>query len=402
MPKHDTIIEDILLPDGNIGHIAVGAGHIVSIGTETSPQADGSKRIKGGGALALPGLIDGHVHLDKTFIGDGWKSHRACTAGFDVRERVEFEKEALATAAPGENRASALVEQVVAHGTTHLRCHVDIDPEAGLKNLDLVLNIRDRYRDAIDIQIVAFPQSGIVTAPGTAELLDSAMRNGADLVGGLDPVGFDRDMKGHLDIIFDLAERHGAGIDIHLHDPDTLGLTELEEIATRTLVLGMQGKVAVSHAYSLGEVPEAAARKTADVLARSNVSIMTNAPGNRPFPPVKMLHEAGVTVFTGNDNIRDSWWPYGEGDMFERVMIIGYRSGFLTDEDLCLAFDLATRNAAQVLGLGINGLEVGAPADFVLVNARGVPEAVVARPEGRKVFKRGRQVASDGRYLGTG
>lgn len=123
---------------------------------------------------------------------------------------------------------------------------------------------------------------------------------------------------------------------------------------------------------------------------------MTNAPGNHNFPPVALLRQEGVNVFSGSDNIRDSWWPYGDGDMLRRAEIIGYRSGFFTDEDLGAAFDIVTHAGAKALRLADYGIVVGAKADFVAVNARHVPEAVVGFPAGRKVYRKGRLVAADG------
>src|SRR5215813_8606272 len=134
----------------------------------------------------------------------------------------------------------------------------------------------------------------------------------------------------------------------------------------------MQGHVAVSHAYGLGEVPRDIARRTAETLAKSGVAIMTNAPGAHPFPPVAELNRSGVVVFSGNDNIRDSWWPYGDGDMLGRAMIVGYRSGFFTDSELTIAFDMITRNGAKVLRLPHYGIAVGAPADFVAIAAANI------------------------------
>ena len=122
--------------------------------------------------------------------------------------------------------------------------------------------------------------------------------------------------------------------------------------------------------------------------------------GTLPMPPILTFREAGVNVFAGNDDIRDSWWPYGDADMLQRVMLIGYRSGFYTDEELSLAFDLATINAAHALGLSEYGLRIGAPADLVALPVRQVPEAVVVRPAERTVFKSGQIVASNGSYLG--
>ena len=126
---------------------------------------------------------------------------------------------------------------------------------------------------------------------------------------------------------------------------------------------------------------------------------MTNAPGAHAFPPIQLLRDAGVNVFGGNDNIRNSWWPYGDGDLLEHAMIIGYRSGFSTDADLATAFDMVTTNAALALGLSKYGLTEGAPADFFVLDARHVQEAVVARPKPRDVYKNGRLVARNGAIM---
>jgi cytosine/creatinine deaminase len=132
------------------------------------------------------------------------------------------------------------------------------------------------------------------------------LANGADLVGGLDPGGFDKSIQGHFDVVFGIAQRRGVGIDIHLHDPGALGITELEDIAKRTRALGMQGRVAVSHAYALGQVRIDTAKRVAYDLADAGVAIMTNAPGDRAFPPINILREAGV--WRGSIARRGSAW----------------------------------------------------------------------------------------------
>jgi len=366
---------------------------IAEIEDAGSAKAPSGERIDLAGALVLPGLIDGHIHLDKTLLGLPFQPHRR---GDMVAERIKAEKELRRTVPmPVEARAMKLVEQVVSYGTVTLRTHVDIDDEVKLDGLHALLKVREATRDLIDIQIVAFPQSGIVICPGVADLLDNAIREGADLVGGLDPAGIDNDVTGHLDAVFSIAEKHNVGIDIHLHDFGQLGCSELREIAARTEAAGLQNCVAVSHAFALGSIDDSEFERTAAALARAGVAIMTNGPGPVPMPPVKRLVAAGVTVFAGSDNIRDAWSPYGNGDMLERAMIIGYRQGLLADEDVELAFSLATSAAARVLGLGQQGVVVGGPADLVAVPAQSIPEAVVSHPLRKLVMKRGRVVARD-------
>jgi len=395
MTDIETLFTNAKLADGSFKDIGVAGGRIVSIAPAgTSGEAGHCVDIAG--ALLVPGFVEGHIHLDTSFYGDRWIPHKPCTDGFDVHERVAFQAENMAMAAPMGERARKQLELCVANGSLQMRSHVMVDGSVGLTSLETILKVREDYRDIIDIQLVAFPQSGILSSPGTPELLDAAIGFGADLVGGLDPASFDRDLNGHLDVVFGVAERRGVGVDIHLHDFGTLGAFTVEEICARTAALGMQGRVVISHAYGLGDLDADAARRIGAKIAAAGISIMTNAPGDHVFPPVALLRAEGVNVFSGNDNIRDSWWPYGDGDMLGRAMMIGYRSGFYTDEELSAAFDVVTAAGAKALGLEGYGIAVGAKADFVTLDAEHVPEAVVAVPKGRRVFKAGRLVAENG------
>lgn len=389
------IFRNAKLPDGRLTDIAVGQGRITGIGE----RLEGETAADFSGALVLPGFVEGHIHLDTSFYGDIWIPHKPCTNGFDVQERVKFQKENIAIAAPLRERAINQLELCLAHGSTRMRSHVMVDADVGLSHVEAILDVREAYAEHIEIQLVAFPQSGILASKGAADLLDQAMAMGCDLIGGLDPASIDGDSAAHLDVVFDIAERRGAGVDIHLHDGGEAGAQEIRNIAARAKAAGMEGLVGISHAYALGDIAEDAARHLADELAISGVAIMTTAPGARPFPPVMLLREAGVTVWAGNDNIRDSWSPFGDGDMLRRAMMIGYRSGFRTDEELLVALDLATESAAAALGLADYGFCIGASADFVTLNARHGPEAVASVPSGRQVWRAGRLVAEAGRVI---
>ena len=371
-------------PAGPELHIADGR----LVGADAAVAAG---RYDAGGRLLLPGLVEGHVHLDKTLVGLPFIPH---IPGDAIASRIAAER-SLRRSVPlsVEARGGRLIEQLSAFGTTALRTHVDIDAETRLSGLEAVLALKQRYARLVDIQIVAFPQSGILREPGVAELLDAAIGAGADLVGGLDPEGIDGDAKAHLDIVFGVAARRGVGVDIHLHDRGALGARELAMIAERTAALGLSGRVAVSHAFCLGELDEALFEATAAALARAGVAIMTTGPGPVPMPPVKRLIAAGVLVFSGSDNIRDAWSPFGAGDLLERAGIVCDRQNFRVDADLELAFRLVTENAAAATGLGPRRLEPGESADFLLVEAGSIAEAVAARPRERAVFKRGVRVA---------
>jgi cytosine deaminase len=393
------VLANATFPDGKRADVHIDGDRIAAFARVGTPSPDGAERIDLGDALLTPAMVDGHIHLDKTLLGLPFQAHRA---GDTVAERIAREKELRREIRYSvENRARRLIGQVVAFGTTALRSHVDIDSEVGLAGLHALLRVRESSRDLIDIQIVAFPQSGVIADPGVADLLDQAIADGADLVGGLDPAGIDNDVNGHLDAIFAIAERRGVGLDIHLHDPGPLGCFELRQIAERTLAAGLNGRVAVSHAFALGAVDESEFGRTAEALARADVAVMTHGPGPVPMPPIKRLVAAGVRIFAGSDNIRDAWSPYGNGDMIERAMMIGYRQGLNADADLELAFGLCNSAAAQVLGLVGHGLRIGAAADLVAIPAGSIAEAVAAHPPRTLVIKRGRVVAREGALIAT-
>jgi len=357
----------------------------------------GASVVDGRNGILLPGLVDAHMHLDKTFWGLPWRAHEA---GPTTRERIENERRLRRELAlPADAQAEGLARQAMSRGTLHIRSHVDVDTEVGLRNFEGVMTARSRLRDLVSIQVVAFPQSGVVTRPGTAELLEQAVKDGADLIGGVDPTGIDGDAAGQLDVVFGIAGRHGAGVDIHLHDGGAEGAAQIRMIAERTRALGLAGKVAVSHAFCLGMVDERLLEGLVALLREQRIAIMTTAPGDRPTPPVRRLREAGVAVGAGSDGVRDAWTPLGNADMLERAMLVAYRNGFRADPLLHDALDIATRGNAGVLGLEGYGLEVGCRADLVVVPGETLGEIVAMRPPRALVISGGRVVARDGQCV---
>jgi cytosine/creatinine deaminase len=387
------ILANARLPDGKSADVEIAGGLIAALYPPGSAHHAG-ERIDLAGVLILPALVDGHIHLDKTHWGAPRLPH---VEGRNVSERIAAERvQRHRVALPIEARAAALIRTLIANGTTRVRSHVDIDNDVGLDNLEAVLRVREAYREWIDIELVAFPQSGVMTEKGAPDLMAAALRAGADLVGGLDPAGFDGDVKGQLDIVFGLAERSGRGIDIHLHDGGETGAAELRDIAERTIAAGMQGRVAVSHAFALGSIGPNLFAETADALARAGVAIMTSCPPSAPVPPPSALRQRGVTVFAGSDNIRDCWSPFGNGDMLDRATIIAARHAMFTDHELEDVFSLATSEADKALGRPRRELRASAVADLVAVESASVADAVIDRPPRKLVIRAGRIAAERG------
>ncbi|MBK1658503.1 amidohydrolase [Paracraurococcus ruber] len=380
------LLSNCRLPDGRTGmHVLVRGERVAAI---LDAPVDDAEVVDCRGHLLLPALTDFHLHLDKALFGLPWMPH---AAGPDRMSRIETDARVL-PGLPVEPRAEALLRRCIAAGTVHFRTHVDITPVFGLRNLEGVLAVREAWAGRCHIQTVAFPQAGVMRAPGTIELLEAALRMGAEVLGGLDPCEVDRDPKGQLDAIFALAGRFGVGLDIHLHEAGEMGLFSLAEICARTRASGMQGKVWVSHGFCLGAAPEPKLQAAAAMLAEAGVGLVSHGAGAAPLPPLLRLAEAGVAVLIGNDNMRDTWSPYGTGDMLERAAVIGWRLDARTDAAIARLFGMATAEGARGLGIEAPAVWEGAVASFVALPAEGVGEAVAQHPPRGVVVFRGRVV----------
>ncbi len=363
-------------------------------GSDERPALD----IDASGQVALPGLVEAHTHLDKTLVGMDWFENRV---GPTRNDRILADRQAKRELGIDARRQSARqAMQTLKYGVLHIRSHVDVDTEIGIANIEGVVATREALRDLVDIQIVAFPQSGMLPRAGTLELMDAAMRAGADIVGGIDPATIERDPVRHLDAIFELAERHGKPIDIHLHELTDLGAFCLELIVERTRALSMQGKVMVSHGYCLGMLEPARQRALIEALAAERIAIMTVGSPSAPALPLKLMRECGLVVCSGSDGIQGTWEPWGNGDMLERAKYLAQRNGMTNDADLAETARICTFGGAESIGLDGYGFAEGDFGDLVLVPAQTLAQAVALTPQARTVIRRGRIVVRDGILAG--
>lgn len=347
-----------------------------------------------GGRILIPGLIEAHTHLDKSLLSLPWYRNEVGPRLIDKINNEREVKISLGLDPRVQSERHAIL--AMSHGCTHIRSHVDVDTHHGLAGIEGVIATREKLAGMIDIEIVAFPQSGMMTRPGTAELMDEALALGADLVGGIDPCGMEHDPKGHLDTVFALAEKHGKPIDIHLHERDALGWFSMEEIIDRTVALGMQGKVSISHAFCLGALDRAYVTGLHEKLAENRIHILTTAPASAPVPVVKELKQFGILTGAGCDGIRDTWGPYGNSDMLEKAMHIGMRNNLRRDDEVELALEICTFGGAAIIGADGYGLDTGCFADCVLVEGETLAEAVAIHAPRKLALKRGEVIARDG------
>ncbi|MFF9352511.1 amidohydrolase [Streptomyces sp. NPDC014734] len=354
----------------------------------------GGDRLDGGGLLALPGLVNAHAHVDKSWWGKPWVSYagEGTTRGRIAHERAVRDSLGI----PDAESTTAVLREFLRHGTTAVRTHVDVDLGVGLRGIEAVREAVDALDGAIEVEIVAFPQDGVVRRPGVLELLDRAAGAGATSIGGIDPASIDRDPVAQLDGLFDIAERRGVGLDIHLHDGGELGAFQFELIIDRTRRSGLHGRVTISHGFALGELPANRQRELLDGCAEAGIGWTTVAPPRTAPLPWRDMRDLGIPIGLGTDGIRDLWSPFGDGDLLRVALGFARLHGLRTDEELAHAVELASTRAAGFVHRPVHDIVAGAPADIVLLDAENVQDALVRAPRRHLVVSGGRVVVRDG------
>lgn len=381
---------------GNPVDIVIAGGTIA----EVSPHVEGrpvpadSRFVDGHGLLALPGFVNAHAHTDKSWWGQDWVSYGgvASTQGRIEHERAHRDELNI----PSAKVATSVMREYLRHGTTVQRTHIDVDLGVGLRGIETLREAVEGLGNTITTQIVAFPQDGVLRRDGVLQLLDEAAAAGADYIGGLDPASIDRDPVGQLDAIFEIAERRGCGIDLHLHDPNELGAFQIQLMAERAIRHGLQGKVNVAHGFAVGQLPASQRADLIALMAEAGMSMTTVSPLRVAPLPVAELLGAGVPVALGTDGFRDLWGPFGDGDMLKVALKFAQVSALRYDEDLVLALELATSRGAAFAGVGSHNLEVGDRADIVLLDAVNPMDALARTPAREVVVAGGKIVVYKG------
>ncbi|MEY8348236.1 amidohydrolase [Bacillus cereus] len=372
-------------------HLLIDNEKIAKIVTTDEPFQDYLPKVDVKQLLILPSFIEKHCHLDKTIVGDRW---RAVTPVNSIFERLEMEKEVLpALATTTQERAEHLLETFLKAGTTHIRTHVDIYPEIGLRNLEAIQKVLQTFDGKLSYEIVAFPQHGLLRTQ-SGNLVREAIRHGASLVGGVDPATVDGNIESSLQEMIEIAVEEDAGIDLHLHDANHLGIFTITRLATLTKEAGLQGKVAISHAFGLGDVPLNQASEMAELLADAGISIITSVPIDRRFPPVGLLHNKGVDVAVGCDNIFDVWSPFGNGDILEHAGRLAEISKWVDERSLAQALGFITGGKTPLNHEGKQVWpQVGDDANIVFVKASCSAEAIARRAKRAATMFKGKIVA---------
>lgn len=360
-------------------------------------------RLDGAGRLLFPSFSDVHVHLDSTRVGLPFEPNeveRRNLWSFIQNDRDNW-RNAGATVT---DRATHTLGRAVSNGMTRARSYAQIDADCGLERLEGVLAARQAHEDRATVEVVAFPQAGLLLEPGVPALIEEGLRSGVDLVGGIDPCSLDEDPRLHLDIVFDLADRYGVGIDIHLHEPGELGLFSAQQIIKRVRALDMRGQVTIAHAFFLVGLSESQRAQVLAELAELDIALATVDPSSRGTLPLLEILDAGVRIGLGQDGQRDYWSPYGNTDMLDRTWQLAFTNNLRRDSDIERALETATLGGARVIDPTTDhgasrGVGVGDAADLVLIPGEYPASAVMDRPGGRTVLHAGRIVAEDWELL---
>ncbi len=377
--------------------IAIEGGKISAIGPAGTLPKDGPVEDVGG-QIVLPGFVDGHCHADKSMWGEPWAVRTSEVISMEQMFEDTLQQWKQVTT-PVAKRAHAFMHECVRHGSTFIRTFADVDPAIGLEGLHGVFEAREKLSGLTEIKVVAFPQLGILRRPGAEELLEEALRQGADGIGGLDPAAVEGAAERQLDIVFGLATKFNASVDFHMHEEGELGLWLVKRIAERTKALGMQGRVSICDVFCLAHLNPVESAKIGDVLADAGIAVAVGVHGLLPVPDVQTLHKCGVPMCLGSDSARSLWSPWGDGDMLARSSLLSYKKYFRRDVDLELALDLANVLGQKAMGLPSNTLSVGDPADLVVLPGEAKAELVVLPPPRTLVLKAGKVTVRNGKVL---
>jgi len=305
------------------------------------------------------------------------------------------------------SRAGRVLEAGVKNGTSFFRLFADVGTIGGLRAAQGLIMAREKFSRYCDVQVVAFPQEGIARDPGAAELLDMAMKQGCDIVGGLPWYEYtDAEARGHIDICFELAKRYDRDIHMLVDDTDDANSRSLEYLALKTMREGFQGRVVASHCGAMAGYNDVYAAKIVDMVGTAGITISCNAhinlvcsarldrePKRRGIARVKELLACGVNVVTSQDDVNDPYYPFGKPDPLECVSMIAHVAQLTLPHEIEQATDMVTGNAAKAARVKDYGIAAGCRADLVVVGAPSVHEAIRLQPLRRHVIKNGREVA---------
>jgi cytosine/creatinine deaminase len=389
--------------DGTVD-IAISGERIADLGPSLPLEADLEVDLEG--RIASPAFVQPHLHLDKVGVGSLLGSNRSGTLSeaISLLHRTKRDSTVEDVAA----RAGRVIREAVLAGTTFIRSHVDVDTIGGLIPLAGVRRAAEEHADVCDVEIVAFPQEGILRDPGTKELLRHAMDHGANVVGGMPHWELSPEAsRRHIEFCMDLAVERNADVDMHVDETDDPASRTLEMLIDATAMRGWQGRVSAGHCCAMAAWEDEYAARIIREAAETGVSVITNPatnlflqgrgdhePRRRGIPRIKEIIGAGVRLAAGQDCVEDAFYPFGACDQLQVALILCHAAQLTTPDEIGQALSAVRTAAAALVGIRDYGLRSGARADIVVIDADDIRDALRRLPPRTLVVHRGRIVAA--------
>ena len=361
--------------------IGIAAGTIASIEEKISLGA--TTEIYAAGNLVTESFVNPHMHLCKVFTlqmmdemsmkayqeGGMGKAMNAIELAARVKDRYDE-----SWIVPNVRRA---VKWAAKFGNTHIRAFADVDPKARLEGVKACIKVRDEFKGIVEIQVVAFPQDGVVRDPGAADLVRQAMELGADVVGGIPWIEYtEADEQEHIDQMFEIAKEFDKPISMLVDDAGDAGLRTLEMLALRTIENGWHGRSLACHARAMHLYPKPYFQKLVSLLKEAQLAVVSDPQTGPLHARVKELIEEGALVCLGQDDISDAYYPLGRNNMLEVAFLASHLLWMMTKDEMDKLYDMITVDAARALGMADFELKVGAPAHLVVLDQPNVLEAL--------------------------
>lgn len=394
---HDLLIQSARLLDGRLVDVGIGAGVVQAIypADADAGAGDAATILPANGNVLMPGLVDAHVHLDKSYV-----AMTNYSGTLEEAVQVWFAGRPKLSKADAIARASRAIESAISHGTTAMRTHINVVEPQDLEMVEATLEVRERYKQVITLQTVALGLAG--ASQSRDEVMDAALRMGVDIVGSAP--SFAPDKPAALHAAFRLAAKFGKTLDLHIDENNNPQSGELALMAELTIAHGLQGQVVAGHCCSLAFMNEADAGRVMDRVAAAGIHIITlpscnlvlqgrnHFPAPRGVTRVKELLARGVNVSAASDNVRDPFNPFGNYDVLFAANIAAHTTHMTGSDELVTTRDMVTTHPRKAMGLPACSVSVGSAADFVLLDSPDPLDIVQCPPYRLATVKHGKLV----------
>lgn len=398
---YDLIIKNAVTrtSQGEKYQIAIQDGKIAKI--DAMLEGDAQKVIDAEGKLVTESFVNGHLHLCKVYTLS-MMDEAAMGAYTDGSMGGAMTAIELAANVKEQYDESWIIENVrkalnlaVKFGNTHIRAFADTDTKAKLEGVKALIRAREEYKDRVKVEVVAFPQDGVVRDPGAEEYIEAAMKLGADVVGGIPWIEYtDADAQEHIDRMFAIAKKYDKPVSMLIDDAGDPTLKTLEMLAVTTIKNGWEGRVTAQHSRAMALYPEPYYRKIEYLLKRAQIGVVSDPQTGPLYARVKDLYKAGVRIALGQDDIADAYYPFGRNNMLEIAFLAAHLMWMNSRQEMEILYDLITTNAAQALGAEGHNLKEGGNADLVVLNAESVWEAIWNHEAPLYVIKSGKDITA--------